>query len=322
VQPSPAVSEAAVPLPAGSTSVSGSRAGAYLRPSSSTPDVTGAGVAARTQSLLTATLRTAMSPGTLLNTPTLTRFLARAAGALTVDDQTTLGDLRGLGSALGRLSGGGAQRTDLPVAQVGYVPAGSSQAYVLLDGPATRALFDGVIDRTRVPVAATAPPAQPSPAAGAGDAAPSPTAPAPAAGAAPSAGDGAAQPLTVAPSGVTVDVLNGTGTGGLAATAADALRGQGFAVGTVGNATGSVTQTVVRYAPSAVEKARTVAAAVPGAVLQADPSAAGVQLVLGPGYSRVVPVPAPAPAPAAPPAASASAAATSSPAAKAAPVTC
>jgi hypothetical protein len=95
----------------------------------------------------------------------------------------------------------------------------------------------------------------------------------------------------VAPQAVTVDVLNGTGTAGLAGTVATALRGQGFVVGTVGNAPAAVPQTVVRYGPDAQAQAQTVAAAVPGSVLQADPSAgAGVKLVIGPGYSSVVPV--------------------------------
>jgi hypothetical protein len=82
---------------------------------------------------------------------------------------------------------------------------------------------------------------------------------------------------------------------------ATALRGEGFAVGTVGNAPAAVPQTVVRYGPGAEAKAATVAAAVPGAVVQADPAGGtGLQLIIGPGYSSVVPVqvgpPAPAPA--------------------------
>jgi hypothetical protein len=101
---------------------------------------------------------------------------------------------------------------------------------------------------------------------------------------------------------VSVDVLNGTGTSGLAGTVATALHGDGFVVGAVGNAPAAVAQTLVRYGPGAEAKAATVAAAVPGAVLQADPGAgSGVQLVIGPGYSSVVPVrvaaPSSAPAP-------------------------
>ena len=101
----------------------------------------------------------------------------------------------------------------------------------------------------------------------------------------------AAAPPTVAPASVTVDVLNGTATTGLAATVADLLRGQGFVVGAVGNEPGTVNETVVRYGPEALEQARTVVAAVPGAVLQPSDSIGNtVQLVIGPGYSTVVPV--------------------------------
>jgi hypothetical protein len=56
----------------------------------------------------------------------------------------------------------------------------------------------------------------------------------------------------------------------------------------------------VRHGAGAEEQARTVAAAVPGAVLQpSDATGGGIQLVLGPGFSSVVPVVVPPPAPAA-----------------------
>jgi hypothetical protein len=123
-----------------------------------------------------------------------------------------------------------------------------------------------------------------------------------------------------------VDVLNGTAKAGLAATAADQLRAQGFGVGSVGNARARVAHTTVRFAPAAQDQARTLASAVPGAALQADPAVTGVQLVIGPGWTGVV---APAPAPAADPVAAAPAApatagtpAPATPAAPAAPVRC
>jgi hypothetical protein len=295
VEPSPAVAAASRPLPAGSSRLSGSQASAYLRPADAAADATGVEAALRAQLLLTSTLRAAASRSTLTSPVTLTRFLSRTAGALTVDQGTTLGDLRGLGSGLG--SATAVQRAELPLAQVGYVPAGSKQSYVLLDTAATRSLFDQVIGRTRLP-AGFAGGARPSsgddaPSGGAGDAAPSPS-PTAAPPAAPSA-----PVVSVAPQDVTVDVVNGTGTGGLAATVATALRGQGFAVGTVGNAPAAVPQTVVRYGPGAEAKAATVAAAVPGAVVQADPAGGtGLQLIIGPGYSSVVPVQVAPPAPA------------------------
>jgi LCP family protein required for cell wall assembly len=291
ITPSQANAAAAAPPPAGPSELSGDAAAGYLEPGDTGADVTGAAVAERAQRLLTSTLRAAMSTGTLADPLTLTRFLNRAADALTVDAQTTLGDLRVLAASLGDLSGDAVQRAVLPVAQVGYVPAGTDQAYVLLDGPDTRALFDEVIEDTRIPKEFTTEAAEEAAAAEAApvaapEAAPSPAGPA---------------PLSVPPASVTVDVLNGTGTTGLAATVADALRGQGFVVGAVGNEEGTVNESVVRHGPGVVEQARTVAAAVPGAVLQpSDAIGDTVQLVIGPGYSTVVPVQVGAPAQEAP----------------------
>jgi hypothetical protein len=281
VIPSEATAAAAQPPPAGPSQLSGDAASGFLAPGDSGLDVTGAAAAERAQRLLTSTLRAAMSTDTLLDPVTLTRFLNRASDDLTLDRQTTLGDLRELAGSLGDLSGDAVHRAGLPVAQVGYVPAGSDQAYVVLDRPATRELFDEVIDGARLPAEVLE--AQRAAATAAAEAA---TAPAPA----PEEPSGP-QPLTAAPAQVAVDVLNGTATSGLAATVADALRGQGFVVGAVGNEPGTVNESVVRFGPGAEEQARTVAAAVPGAVLEPSAEIGGaVQLVIGPGYSTVVPV--------------------------------
>jgi LCP family protein required for cell wall assembly len=306
VLPTPGAAAAADPLPAGRSEVSGDAASGYLKPKDAASDVTGAGVAERAQLLLTSTLRAAMAPGTVANTLTLTRFLSRAADALTVDQQTTLGDLRVLASTLGDLQGDAVQRAALPVAEEGYVPAGNEEPFVLLDPAATRQLFDSVIDGTRVPDEILAAQAQANHAAAAaqsgdgqsgdGAAAAGPSAaasPAPEAGAA--SAPAGPPPLTVAPNAITLDVLNGTATGGLAGTVAEQLRGQGFTVGSVGNESGPVDRTVVRHGPNAAEQARTVAAAVPGAELQPTDGIDGVQLVIGPNYSNVVPVQVPPP---------------------------
>ncbi|CAA9212056.1 MAG: Cell envelope-related transcriptional attenuator, partial [uncultured Blastococcus sp.] len=281
VLPSPATASAATSLPAGTSEVSGAAAAGYLQPGDSGADVTGTAVAERAQRLLTATLRAAMSTRTLVDPVTLNRFLNRAAAALTVDDQTTLGDLRVLAGSLGDLSGDAVQRASLPVLQVGHVPAGTDQAYVLLDGTGTRTLFDAVIEGTQVPEQFTIGPVE--------SAAPAeePPADAPPPVEAPPATDA----LTAPPTSVAVDVLNGTGTTGLASTVADLMRAQGFGVGAVGNEPGTVNQTVVRHGPGVVEQARTVAASVPGAVLEpSDSIGETVQLVIGPGYDTVVPV--------------------------------
>jgi LCP family protein required for cell wall assembly len=285
--PSQATAAAAEPPPAGPSELSGEAAAGFLAPGDSGTDVTGAAVAERAQRLLTSTLRGAMSTDTLLNPVALATFLDRASNSLTVDEQTTLGDLRVLASTLGDLSGDAVQRTALPVAQVGYVPAGTDEAYVVLDRGATRSLFDEVIDGTRLPAEVVEAQRAAQVAASQGAEAPEPVAEEPAGPA----------PLIAAPAEVTVDVLNGTGTTGLASTVADALRAQGFGVGTVGNEAGTVNETVVRFGPGAEEKARTLAAAVPNSVLRpSDTIGAAVQLVIGPGYSTVVPVQVGAPA--------------------------
>ncbi len=286
---SAAIAAAAVPPQPGPTTLSADAASGFLQPADPAADVTGAAVAERAQRLLISTIRAATSVGSLVDTPMLTRFADRAAGALTVDEQTTLGDLRSLAMSLGDLTGDAVQRAGLPVAESEYVPAGGEQPYVLLDREATGTLFETVIRDTELPaelLAQEAPATEAAPPAAAEEPEPAP------------AGTG----LTVPPAQVAVDVLNATGTQGLAATAAEALTAQGFAVAEVGNTPGPVGSSVVRHGPDRAEQAKTVAAAVPGAVLQADPALAGqVELVLGPGFTNVVAVtmpPPPAPEPA------------------------
>jgi LCP family protein required for cell wall assembly len=270
---------AADPLPAGGSELDGERAAGWLRPGDVAGDPTGTAVAERAQVLLTSTLRAAMALGVLGNPVRLTTFLTSAADALAVDESTNLGDLRTLADTLGDLSGDAVQRAALPVTQVGYVPAGSDQPYVLVDRSATRAMFETVIQDGVLPADPAAEEPAPAPAPAAEEPAPP-----------------AEAPAVVVPAAVTLDVLNGTTTAGLAGTVADALRGQGFVVGEVTNAPSAATRTVVRHGPGALEQARTVAAAVPGAVLEADDALGGaVQLVVGPGFSAVVPVPPPAP---------------------------
>jgi LCP family protein required for cell wall assembly len=73
---------------------------------------------------------------------------------------------------------------------------------------------------------------------------------------------------TVAPSSVTVDVLNaGSGINGAARSNADLLRGQGFQVASVGDHQPSSTSTSIEYADGMQAQAKTLAAYVPGAVL-------------------------------------------------------
>lgn len=106
-------------------------------------------------------------------------------------------------------------------------------------------------------------------------------------------------PPTVAPSDITVEVYNGSGTSGLAGSASTALAGLGFGVGTTGNADSMDYEvTEVRYAAGDEALATAVAATVPGAVPTAteDVTAGTVQLVIGSdfnGIGQAVDAPAP-----------------------------
>jgi LCP family protein required for cell wall assembly len=275
-------------LPPGENRLTGEDVAAFLRPGGTGSDVTGAAVTQREELVLSATLRAALAGGTLTDPLTLTRFMTRASDSFTVDADTTLGDVRALGAALGDLRGDAVERTQLPVAQVGYVPTGSDQAAVVVDATATRELFDAVIDGGRLPAAAVVevPAAQGStgdPAGGtaAADAlsAPAVTDPVP---------EGTT--VSVAPAGVTLDVLDATGEG-RTAEVADALAAQGFRIGVRGVEPAAVDRTIVRYGPAALEPARTVAAAVPGSVLlETDEVGGAVQLVIGADYTGLTPV--------------------------------
>jgi LCP family protein required for cell wall assembly len=266
-------------LPAGPGQLSGRDVTTLLGPAAGGADVVGTTAAAHGAEVLTSTLSSALSAGTLADPLQLTTVLTRAADALTVDADTTLGDIRALGATLGELSGDAVERSGVPVSRIGYVPAGTDQATTLIDGAGARALFDSVIDDGKLPAPAADPAAEP--------AAAEPEAPADPALASPVP---PGTVVTVPPAGVTVDVLDATGSGRAAGTA-EALVAAGFRTGAVATEPAAVDQTLVRYAPAALEPARTVAAAVPGAVLvETEQVAGGVQLVLGPGDVAVTPV--------------------------------
>ncbi|WP_308279731.1 LCP family protein [Phycicoccus mangrovi] len=100
-----------------------------------------------------------------------------------------------------------------------------------------------------------------------------------------------ASPLTVSPDEITVQVLNGAGTSGLASQDAAILEAQGFTVSGTGNAPDARTGTLVEYSTGHEEAARTVAAAFPGAkVEEATGLGKTVRVTLGPGAENPVEV--------------------------------
>jgi LCP family protein required for cell wall assembly len=83
------------------------------------------------------------------------------------------------------------------------------------------------------------------------------------------------------PSTVTVDVLNGTATAGLAGRNSDQLKTLGFKIDVVDSAQNDAAATTIEYPPGGQSGAKALAAAVPGAKVIQTSSVKRVTLVLG-----------------------------------------
>ncbi len=95
--------------------------------------------------------------------------------------------------------------------------------------------------------------------------------------------------LTVPPSSITVNVLNGTGQNGLAHTVASKLAALGYQIGQVTDAPQSSATTYVQYGPTRAQSSETLAAAVNNGVPRKADSSLGdsINLVIGNDYSSV-----------------------------------
>ena len=104
------------------------------------------------------------------------------------------------------------------------------------------------------------------------------------------ADQGKSAKVTIPPGSIAVSVLNAAGRQGLAGQTAASLSAVGFRIAKTGNAPAGTSAgvTVVRYGPTRSDSARTLAAAVPGAVLQLDNSlGSSLQLLVGTNYHGV-----------------------------------
>jgi len=96
----------------------------------------------------------------------------------------------------------------------------------------------------------------------------------------------------VAPSDVTVQIVNASDRAGLASEVGETLRSLGFGIGEPVNADQPTPQTLVRFSPDQLDAAELLAATVPSATSVPDPGATGVlQLVLGSSFDDVVRAP-------------------------------
>lgn len=237
----------------------------------------------RQQQFLGSVFRTATSNRFLFNPDAVLRLLSAIKSALTLDQDTSLTDLEKLGLRLRGLDPGKVTFETIPQRGLEYTDTNLGQVVNFGNGPELipngqnssvgnvqvldQAGFDAMIAKLKdqqqpaTPKASTS--AKPK-----------------------------VEKVTVPAAQVLVTVENGTGRTGLAGQVTQALAQAGFPTGPPATAGNSLHQTTeVHYAPGNADAARTVAAAVRGAVLTQDSSVSdGVVLVLGANYTSVVPV--------------------------------
>ncbi|MDX6234891.1 MAG: hypothetical protein QOH68_4026, partial [Nocardioidaceae bacterium] len=98
---------------------------------------------------------------------------------------------------------------------------------------------------------------------------------------------GGAVKVPIAPSNISVEVLNSTGQDGFAAKVAADLAKLGFRVSRTGNSPdgSDASSTVIRYGPSRADSAKTLHAAIPGSELKLDSGfGSGLQVLMGTDY--------------------------------------
>jgi hypothetical protein len=263
--------ESGLRLRQGNQVLRGEQALAYVRARKHIGDWSDLGRIQRQQRFLGAMIRKATGSRLLFNPIALTRFLEAGTTSLTLDQHTSFGDLKRLADQLRNLDPKRVTFLTAPIENANYSPPGyAGGGRVLLANVAGRRLWDSIIN-DRSAAKGTKPPA------------------------------GHKTTLSVAPGDVSVRVLNGVGIQGLARRTAADLTSVGFAVSDTANSPAPSSVNLVRYAPGRLDAARTVAAAVPGSVLQEDASLGRtVVLVAGQDPVKVVAVGVGDPAPATP----------------------
>lgn len=245
--------DSGIALTKGNHHVNGDEALAFVRQRKKLPDGDIDRIR-RQQFFIGSVVRRTLSAGTLLNPFKLNGFLNVATSSLTGDSSLSGGNLKDLALRLRGFSAGGVIFSTIPVADIGGVRHGAS--VVLLDQAKDEDLF-AALRQDRAPDA----PAVQKPAQGAG--------------------------LTVQPSAVRLRILNGAGINGLGRKATADLTTLGFTiVGVPTNRGRGASATTISYGPAKLDSARTLAAAIPGSLLQEDPSLdRTLELVVGSSYT-------------------------------------
>ncbi|HEX6470457.1 MAG TPA: LCP family protein [Streptosporangiaceae bacterium] len=251
-------------LPAGKSHVDGVKGLAFARARYSLTGGSDLPRIGRQQEFMAAMMQQALSTSTLTDPVKFTRFLNAALKSLRVDPGLA-SNVTALARQMRGLTTDSVVFADVPLANPNYMVSISGsppQSTVLWDGRAAGALFRDIKRDESI----IKPPPSPAPSA---------TAPATA-----SPGTTPAVP----PGKITVRVLNGVGTPGLARKAAGQLHAAGFTAIVVPGTTSRIGHkvTVVEYGPGHDAAAKTLAAAIPGARLKRVPTLGGtLQVIVG-----------------------------------------
>ncbi|OHV74814.1 LCP family protein [Pseudofrankia sp. BMG5.36] len=225
----------------------------------------------RQQQFIGAVFHKATTGDVLTNPVKLQGLLSTATSALTLDDKTSINDLRDLATQMRGVAAGSIHMETLPTHAPTEAEGGiGNSGNIMLHGVATSVQIYNPVDLARLvtPLGGHVD--------GVEDTASPTTEPAPG-------------PVTVPPSQVTVVVYNGSHRSGLAAQVTKDLTEMGFRVsGTLTAEPLTYTASRVLYGAGKEDAARTVQAAVPGSILRADQTITGVHLILGSEFTKVV----------------------------------
>jgi len=261
--------ESGLRLPAGRSSISGDKALSFVRARYNVGnDASDLGRIGRQQAFLSSMVQEATSSNLLLRPDKLFRFLDAATKSLTTDPPlANLNALREVAQSVVGLKSSQVRFVTVPTEA--YPPDHNRVQWT----PAADALWEAI--KKDAPLPGTKPAPNPTPT-------PTPT----------STSTTPPPVLTVAPDKITLQISNDSGVPGIAQQAADDLRLQGFKIGGLSNGTNPKVGVNVAYSGANKDKALTVAAAFPGAVLVLDNTAGDViHVTIGSGSPNVVAVP-------------------------------
>ncbi|MDO8732824.1 MAG: LCP family protein [Actinomycetota bacterium] len=237
-------------LSAGKHLVTGNEALAFVRARKTLGDGSDTSRIRRQQAFISSLSRKVLSSGTLLNPASLIGLLNAATESLTANPQ--MADLQNLKELA--LSMKDIRPADITFLTMPWKPAGDG-ANVVENVKKARPVWKAMINDTAYPPKTTT--GQPT--------------------------------LSTPPSGIYIDVLNGTATKGLAKKVAKQLKAEGYRVQGVGNAPAPVTATTVTFDPKWDTSAKTLTWA---ASAKADATGKGqrMTLTIGPDFTSIKPV--------------------------------